>query len=132
MSAAAATVARIAGVLVFGFGVAVAAAPVVVYREGPEFCPRDRPPEAPVLLRAEAIERARALLPRGFCGLSRFVAGCDVETEFLEGTWRIYLQQYQLRGYRRDWRGLTYSYVILDAVGNCVANIPGTELGSTN
>lgn len=118
------------GTLMFGFAAAVGAAPVEVYREGPEFCPRDRMPDAPVLSRAAAIERARSLLPRGFCTLSRFVAGCDAGGEFVEGSWRILLQQYQLRGYRHDSRGLSHTYVILDAVGNCLANIPGTEVGS--
>ena len=121
-----------AGVLVFGLAGVAVAGPVDVYREGPEFCPRDRAAEAPRLTQAAAIERARTLLPRGFCALSRFVAGCDAESEFVEGTWRIFLHQYQLRGYRHDQRGLAHSYVILDAVGNCIANIPGTELGSTN
>ena len=114
----------------FGLATAAYAAPVEVYREGPEFCPRDRPATAPVLTRAAAIDRARSLLPRGFCALSRFVAGCDAEIELVEGTWRIFLQQYQLRGYRHDARGLGHTYVILDAVGNCLANIPGTEMGS--
>jgi len=124
--------ARISGALLFGFGGAIFAAPVEVYREGPEFCPRDRPPDAPVLSEAAVIERARSLLPRGFCALSRFVAGCDVESEFVQGTWRILLHQYQLRGYRHDQRGLAHSYVILDPVGNCIANIPGTEVGARN
>ena len=132
MNATAATVARIAGVLMFDFGVAVTAAPVEVYREGPEFCPRDRPAGAPAISEAAAIERARALLPRGYCGLSRFVAGCDVESEFVEGTWRIYLHQYQLRGYRRDQSGLSHTYLILDPVGNCIANSPDTDLGARN
>jgi hypothetical protein len=125
-------VARIAGVLMLEFGTAVAAGPVEVYREGPEFCPRDRPPTAPVLSEAAVIERARALLPKGFCALSRFVAGCDADSEFVEGTWRVFLHQYQLRGYRHDQRGLAHTYVILDPVGNCIANIPGTELGARN
>ncbi len=125
--------ARVACVLGIGLHAAAAlAGPIEAYREGTEFCPRDRPAEAPVLTQAVAIERARALLPRGFCALSRFVAGCDAESEFIQGTWRIFLHQYQLRGYRHDQRGLAHSYVILDAVGNCVANIPGTELGSKN
>ncbi len=120
---------RGAAALVVGLASAAAAGPVDVYREGPEFCPRDRAAGAPVMTQAGAIERARTLLPRGFCALSRFLAGCDAESEFLEGTWRIYLHQFQLRGYRHEQRGLAHSYVILDAVGNCIANIPGTELG---
>jgi hypothetical protein len=124
--------ARRAAAVVIGVGLSgmASAAPVEVYREGPEFCPRDRPPTAPRLTQAQVIERARALVPRGFCALSRFVAGCDADTEFVEGTWRVFLQQYQLRGYRHDPRGLAHTYVILDIVGNCLANIPGTEQGS--
>jgi hypothetical protein len=124
--------AGLTGALMFGFAAAAAAGPVEVYREGPEFCPRDRPSTAPVLSEAAVIARARSLLPKGFCALSRFVAGCDVETEFVEGTWRVLLHQYQLRGYRHDQRGLDHTYVILDAVGNCLANIPGTEVGARN
>ena len=120
----------VALVVAQGLATTVFAAPVELYREGAEFCPRDRPPTAPPLSQAAAIERARGLLPKGFCALSRFVAGCDADTEFIEGTWRIFLQQYQLRGYRHDPRGLGHTYVILDAVGNCLANIPGTEQGS--
>jgi len=101
--------------------------PVLVYREGPEFCPRDRPADAPLLSRAEAIERARMLLPKTFCGPSLFVDGCDYEAEFALGIWRIYVHQYKLAaGGRRDRGGLEHSYLILDPVGNCVANIPGT------
>lgn len=120
----------VAMVLAQGFATAAFGAPVEVYREGPEFCPRDRPATAPRLSQNAAIERARTLVPKGFCALSRFVAGCDAEVEFIDGSWRIFLQQYQLRGYRHDSRGLGHTYVILDAVGNCLANIPGTEPGS--
>ena len=109
-----------------------AAAPVDVYRTGAQFCPRDRSPDAGPMSREAVIVRARALLPAEFCGPGRFVAGCDAETEFIDGAWRVYLHQYQLRGARHDWSGLTHSYVILDAVGNCLANIPGTGLGAPN
>lgn len=103
-----------------------AAGPVLVYREGPEFCPRDRPASAPALTAEQAIERARALLPASFCAPSFFVDGCDSEPEFALGVWRIYVHQYKLAGTRRERGGLEHSYVILDPVGNCVANIPGT------
>lgn len=109
---------------------AAAAGPVEVYREGPRFCPRDRAASAPKLTEAQAVERARALLPSDFCGPAWFVAGCDVLTEFELGSWRIYFHQYQLRGGRHDWGGLTHTYVILDPVGNCQANIVGTEPGA--
>jgi hypothetical protein len=100
--------------------------PVLVYREGPEFCPRDRPRDGPVISESQAIERARTLLPKQFCGPTLFVDGCDAEPEFALGVWRIFVQQYKLSGSRKDRGGLGHSYVILDPVGNCVANIPGT------
>jgi hypothetical protein len=100
--------------------------PVLVYREGPEFCPRDRPTSGARLTEAQAIERARALLPKSFCGPTFFVDGCDAEPEYALGIWRIYVHQYKLVGGAKDRSGLEHSYVILDPVGNCVANIPGT------
>jgi hypothetical protein len=106
---------------------AALAGPVLVYREGPEFCPRDRAPSAPVMTEAQAMQRAQSLLPKDFCGPSRFADGCDVLPEFDNGTWRIYVHQFRLRNGRHDWGALTHSYVILDTVGNCVANIPGTS-----
>ena len=115
-----------------GVATLAASAPVDVYRTGPQFCPRDRAPDAAPMTREQAIDRARALLPREFCGPGRFVAGCDADTEFIDGSWRVYVHQYQLRSGRHAWGGLTHSYVILDAVGNCLANIPGTELGAPN
>ena len=108
----------------------VVAAPVEVYLEGPRYCPRDRGAKAPVLSEAAIVERARALLPDRFCGPAWFVSGCDAQTEFTEGTWRVYLPQYQFRGGRPFFGGLTHTYVILDPVGNCIAHFPGTELGS--
>jgi hypothetical protein len=106
------------------------AGPVEVYREGARFCPHDRPAGAPVITERQAVERARTLLPAGFCGPSAFVAGCDVQTELALGSWRVYFHQYQARGAVHDWGGLTHTYVILDAVGNCYANIPGTAFGA--
>ncbi len=101
--------------------------PVLVYREGAEYCPRDRPADAPVLSQSEAIERARTLLPKTFCGPTFFVDGCEFEPEFALGIWRIYVHQYKLAADGRKARdGLEHSYIILDTVGNCVANIPGT------
>jgi hypothetical protein len=106
------------------------AAPIEVYREGPEFCPRDRPVDAAPLSEAQAIERARTLLPGDFCGPTTFVSGCDALPEFELGAWRIYFHQYKLRDGVKDYGGLTHTYIILDRVGNCFANIPGTELGA--
>ena len=72
------------------------------------------------------------MLPADFCGPTVFVSGCtfDVENEY--DTWRVYAHQYQDRGGRKDKGGLGHTYVILDAVGNCLAHIPGTEFGANN
>ena len=122
--------ARIVAALLALVASPLVAGPVEVYREGPQFCPRDRTADAPPIGEAEAIARARALLPAEACGASRFVDGCDAVAEYALDTWRIYLHQYKLRGTTHDWGGLTHSYVILDRVGNCHANIPGTEVGA--
>jgi hypothetical protein len=106
------------------------AGPVEVYREGPRYCPRDRANDNPPISEAQAIERARKLLPDNYCGPSTFVSGCDVIPEYSLGSWRIYVHQYRIRDARRDWGGLTHTYVVLDPVGNCDANIPGTEQGA--
>lgn len=106
------------------------AGPVEVYREGPRYCPRDRAVDAAPISEAQAIERARVLLPDGYCGPSTFVSGCDVVPEHALGSWRIYFHQYRMRDAQRDWGGLTHTYVVLDDVGNCDANIPGTEQGA--
>ena len=106
------------------------AGPIEVLREGDRYCPRDREPNAAVLTEAQVIERARTLLPADFCGPTAFVSGCDVLPEFAIGSWRIYFHQYRVRDGRRDWSGLTHTYVVLDRVGNCFANIPGTEQGA--
>ena len=124
---------RVRSVSAVGFALVAqlaAAGPVEVFREGPHYCPRDRASSAPVLSEAQAIERARTLLPAGYCGPGMFVDGCEVIPEQSLGSWRIYFHQYRLRGGERDWGGLTHSYVVLDAVGNCYANIPGTEQGA--
>jgi hypothetical protein len=106
------------------------AGPVEVYREGPRYCPRDRAADGAAITEAQAIERARKLLPDGYCGPSTFVSGCDVVPQYALGSWRIYFHQYRLRDAQRDWGGLTHSYIVLDRVGNCDANIPGTEPGA--
>ena len=115
--------------------VAVAAAlahagPVEVYREGPQLCPRDVPKSSPALNAIQAIERSRKMLPDGFCGPGTFVSGCDAEPEFALDAWRIYYHQYTDRGSRKDRGGLAHTYIILDPVGNCLANIPGTDFGA--
>jgi len=101
------------------------AGPVLVYREG-AYCPQDRPASAPRLTAAEAVERAKSLLPVGFCGPNWYVSGCDYDPEWAFDTWRVYAQQYKDVGGVKDRTGRDHSYVVLDAVGNCLANIPGT------
>jgi hypothetical protein len=99
--------------------------PVLVYREG-EACPRDRPSNAPRITAEQAIARAKALLPKDFCGPSLFVSGCDFEPEIAFDTWRVFARQYRLVDGEKRYGGLDHSYVVLDPVGNCIANIPGT------
>src|SRR5262249_26306878 len=53
------------------------AGPVFVYREGAGWCPHDRDPAAPRITAQQAVERARTLLPKDFCGPSWYVDGCD-------------------------------------------------------
>ena len=121
------------GVVVALFALAatqVDAGPVEVYREGAQLCPRNVPRSAPVLTEAQAIERARTMLPEEFCGPSLFVSGCEAIPEFELGAWRMYFHQYYDRSGRKDRSGLSHTYIILDPVGNCVANIPGTEPGA--
>jgi hypothetical protein len=109
---------------------AALAGPVEVYRTGPEFCPQDRPPDAQRITPAEAIARAQQLLPRDFCGPSRFVSGCSFDVENEYDSWRVYAHQYKDVKGRRDQGGLEHTYLILDAVGNCLAHIPGTRFGA--
>jgi hypothetical protein len=118
-----------AALAIFALALPAFAGPVESYREGPQYCPRDRPASAPVLTEQQVGARAIALVP-DFCGTSYFVTGCDAEPEFVRGDWRVYLHQYNLRGGQRDRDGLDHTYVILDPVGNCLANIPGTPLGA--
>jgi hypothetical protein len=99
---------------------------VEVYRQGPGECPRDRPADARRITAAEAVERARSLLPKAFCGPTWFVSGCDFDTEWALDTWRVYALQYRLEDGQKNHRGRDHSYVILDPFGNCIANIPGT------
>ena len=99
--------------------------PVLVYREGPA-CPRDRPADAPRITAEQAVARAKALLPHDFCAPSWFVSGCDFEPEMALESWRVFARQYkEVNGVKR-YGGLDHSYVVLDLVGNCLANIPGT------
>ena len=101
------------------------AGPVLVYRGG-DYCPHDRPAGAPRITAAEAIERAKTLLPAGFCGPNWYVSGCYFDPEWAYDTWRVFAQQYQDAGGVKEVGGRDHTYVILDAIGNCIANIPGT------
>ena len=101
------------------------AGPVLVYREGAA-CPKDRPATAPRITAEQAVERAKALLPADFCGPAWYVSGCDFDPEWAFDTWRVFAQQYKLVNGDKEFRGRDHSYVVLDAVGNCLANIPGT------
>lgn len=115
--------------LVIGVLIATSAAlagPVLVYREGEAWCPHDRDPRQPRLTAPQAIERAKALMPKDFCGPSWYVDGCEYDPEWAFDTWRIFAQQYKLIDGRKEIRGRDHTYVVLDAVGNCIANIPGT------
>ena len=105
--------------------------PVEVYREGARYCPRGLPPTAPRIDVAQAERIAIKLVPDGFCGPTSSVGGCDLVTENWYDSWRVYVHQYRQRPNAHDWAALTHTYVILDPVGNCIANLPGTEPGAT-
>jgi len=109
-----------------GAGILAAAAatagPVETYRLGPEFCPHDRPATAAVLSEAQIVERSLRLLPADFCS-NIFSAGCDADRRIDVRRWRVFVRQYRVGLGRHDYAGLDHSYVILDAVGNCLANI---------
>ena len=119
-------VVRWAAALAAGLALPAAAGPVEVTLEGPRFCPRDRAAGARTLTQAEAMARARSLLPDGFCGPTHDVDGCDIDVEVVTDTFRVYVHQYKLRAGRHDWTLLQHTYVILDPAGNCLAHIPGT------
>jgi hypothetical protein len=107
------------------------AGPVENYREGARYCPHDRPVTAARITAEQAVERARALLPNGFCGPNAYVSGCDFDPELTFDSWRVYAQQYKLDGVGRHvHHGGDHAYVVLDVVGNCLAHIPGTALGA--
>jgi hypothetical protein len=124
--------ARIAVLAVTIGWTAVHAGPVDLYLKGAEFCPRDRRADAPRMPAADVPARARTMLPKDYCGPTLFVSGCtfDVENEY--DSWRVYVHQYKDRGGRQDKGGLLHTYIILDAVGNCLAHMPGTEFGANS
>lgn len=108
------------------------AGPVDVYLTGPRYCPGGIARTAPRITEAQSIAITKKLLPDAFCGPTVFVSGCtfDVENEY--DSWRVYAHQYKLVNGRQDKGGLLHTYLILDAVGNCLAHIPGTEFGANN
>lgn len=108
------------------------AGPVDSYLTGPRYCPREMPKNAPRITEAQSVERTRAMLPDDFCGPSFFVSGCTYFVENEYDSWRVYVEQYKDIAGRKDKNGLKHTYVILDAVGNCLAHIPGTEFGALN
>jgi hypothetical protein len=108
----------------------VDAGPVDVYLDGPEYCPRDQPKNAPRMNAEQAIARTRALLPKDYCGPTVFVSGCTFDAENEYDSWRIFVEQYKVVSGRQDKGGLLHTYLILDPVGNCLAHIPGTLLGA--
>jgi len=102
------------------------AGPILVYREGAAFCPKDRPASAPRITATEAAERAKALMPKEFCGPDGWVDGCDYDPEFALDSWRVYVRQWKRIDGRKQYEPREHSFVVLDPVGNCLANIPGT------
>jgi hypothetical protein len=115
-----------------GFVGAAASGPVDVYLEGPQFCPRDRTRTAARITEEQAIARTRTMLPKYYCGPTVFVTGCTFDAENEYDSWRIYVHQYRDIAGRKEKGGLDHTYLILDAVGNCLAHIPGTRLGALN
>lgn len=118
--------------LVGSFAGVAQGGPVDVYLDGPQLCPRDQPRTASRITETQAIARTRTMLPPSFCGPTAFVSGCtyDVENEY--DSWRVYVQQYRDIAGRQEKGGLQHTYLILDAVGNCLAHIPGTAFGALN
>lgn len=110
----------------------VAAGPVDVYLTGPKFCPGGIASTAPRITEAQSIARTKTMLPVDFCGPTVFVSGCTYFVENEYDSWRVYVEQYKDVGGRQDKGGLLHTYLILDAVGNCLAHIPGTEFGANN
>ena len=112
-------------VLAAAANVAVAG-PVLVYREGAAFCPKDRLATAPWITAEQAADRAKALMPKEFCGPDGWVDGCDYDPEYALDSWRVYVRQWKRIDGRKQYEPREHSFVVLDPVGNCLANIPGT------
>ncbi len=124
--------AGLAAAALVGLAAPAAAGPVETYLTGPRYCPQGIAATAPRISEAQAIARTKTMLPQDFCGPTLFVSGCtyDVENEY--DSWRVYVHQYKEVGGHRDKGGLLHTYLILDAVGNCLAHIPGTEFGANH
>ena len=45
--------------------------------------------------REQAAERAKALMPKAFCGPDWWVDGCDYDPEFALDSWRVYVRQWK-------------------------------------
>ena len=105
---------------------AALAGPILVYREGAAFCPKDRPATAPRITAEQAAERAKALMPKEFCGPDGWVDGCDYDPEYALESWRVYVRQWKRIDGHKQYEPREHSFVVLDPVGNCLANIPGT------
>jgi hypothetical protein len=105
---------------------AAVAGPILVYREGAIYCPKDRPASALRITAVDAAERAKALMPKEFCGPDAWVDGCDYDPEYALDSWRVYVRQWKQVDGRKQYEPRDHSYVVLDPVGNCLANIPGT------
>ena len=105
---------------------AALAGPILAYREGDAFCPKDRAANAPRITAAEAAERASALMPKEFCRQEDWVDGCDYDPEYALDSWRVYVRQWQRIDGKKQYEPREHSFVVLDPVGNCLANIPGT------
>lgn len=103
-----------------------AAGPVLVYREGAAYCPKDRPASGPRITAEQATERAKALMPKDFCGPDWWVDGCDYDSEYALDSWRVYVRQWKRVDGHKQYEPRDHSYVVLDSVGNCLANMPGT------
>jgi hypothetical protein len=123
---------RLAGMVLALISAGALAGPVDVYLTGPRYCPGGIAKTAPRITQAQSIERTQTMLPDEFCGPTFFVSGCTYFVENEYDTWRVYVEQYKDVAGRKDKSGLKHTYLILDAVGNCLAHIPGTEFGALN
>ena len=84
-----------------------------------------------MLTEAQAIERGTHDAARAaFAAPASSSPAATPNPEFALGAWRMYFHQYRDRAGSKDRGGLSHTYIILDPVGNCLANIPGTDPGA--